>query len=70
MSVNHGFAEDIEHIGLIRRMPDGRIVQIGMTQGQQEMLKLSLNAIMLDKPMVVMPKEYNLVMASEVQSER
>ena len=66
MSVNHGFAEDIEHIGLIKRLPDGCIVQIGMTQEQQTMLRLSLAAIMQDKPMVLLPKTYDLVLKSEV----
>lgn len=66
MSVNHGFAEDIEHIGLIKRMPDGRIVQIGMTQKQQTMLQLSLAAISQDQPMVILPSEYDLVLKSEV----
>ena len=68
MSLNHGFADDIEHIGLIKRMSDGRIVQIGMTQEQQTMLRLSLAAIMQDKPMVVLPKTYDLVLKSEVKS--
>ena len=67
MSMNHGFAEDVEHIGLIKRMPDGRIVQIGMTQEQQTMLRLSLAAISKDKPMVQMPEQYDLVLVSEVQ---
>lgn len=66
MGINHGFADDIEHIGLIKRMPDGRIVQIGMTQEQQTMLRLSLAAISKDKPMVRMPEQYDLVLISEV----
>lgn len=66
MGINHGFADDIEHIGLIKRMPDGRIVQIGMTQEQQTMLKISLAAISKDKPMVRMPEQYDLVLVSEV----
>lgn len=66
MSINHGFADDIEHIGLIKRTHDGRIVQIGMTQEQQTMLKLSLAAISQDKPMVRMPEQYDLVLKSEV----
>lgn len=68
MSMNHGFTDDIEHIGLIKRTPDGRIVQIGMTQEQQTMLKLSLAAISKDRPMVRMPEQYDLVLISEVQS--
>ena len=66
MSMRHGFADDIEHIGLIKRMPDGHIVQIGMTQEQQTMLQLSLAAISQDKPMVRMPEQYDLVLKSEV----
>ena len=68
MSLNHGFADDIEHIGLIKRMHDGRIVQIGMTQEQQTMLKLSLAAISQDSPMVKMPEQYDLILKSEVES--
>lgn len=68
MSANHGFAEDIEHIGLIKRTADGRIVQIGMTQEQQVMLKVSLAAITQDAPMVRMPEQYDLVLISEVES--
>ena len=68
MSMNHGFADDIEHIGLIKRTLDGRIVQIGMTQAQQTMLRLSLAAISQDSPMVRMPEQYDLVLISEVQS--
>ena len=66
MSIKHGFADDIEHIGLIKRMPDGRIVQIGMTQKQQAILQLSLAAISQDSPMVRMPEQYDLVLKSEV----
>lgn len=66
MSLNHGFADDIEHIGLIKRTHDGRIVQIGMTQEQQVMLKVSLAAITQDAPMVRMPEQYDLVLISEV----
>lgn len=68
MGINHGFADDIEHIGLIKRMPDGRIVQIGMTQEQQTMLRLSLAAISKDKSMVRMPEQYDLVLVSEVSA--
>lgn len=66
MSVNHGFAEDIEHIGLIKRLPDGRIIQLGMTQDQQTMLQMLLGSITQDQPMVILPSEYDLVLKSEV----
>ena len=68
MSMNHGFAEDIEHIGLIKRLPDGRIVQIGMTQKQQMMLQMLLGSITQDQPMAILPSEYDLVLKSEVSA--
>ena len=66
MSINHGFAEDIEHIGLIKRMPDGRIVQIGTTAQQQMMLQMVLASLSQDKPMAILPERYDLVLKSEV----
>ena len=66
MSMNHGFAEDIEHIGLIKRLPDGRIVQIGTTAQQQMMLQMVLASFSQDKPMVLLPERYDLVLKSEV----
>ena len=66
MSVNHGFAEDIEHIGLIKRLPDGRIVQIGTTAQQQMMLQMVLASLSQDKPMAILPSDYDLVLKSEV----
>lgn len=66
MRANHGFTDDLEHIGLIKRLADGRIVQIGMTQKQQMMLQLSLNAIHQDKTLIILPSEYDLVLVSEV----
>ena len=66
MGINNGFADDIEHIGLIKRMPDGRIVQIGTTAQQQMMLQMVLASFSQDKPMVILPSEYDLVLKSEV----
>lgn len=66
MSINHGFAEDIEHIGLIKRTHDGRIVQIGMTQEHQMMLQMFLGSISQDQPLAILPSEYDLVLKSEV----
>ena len=68
MSMKHGFAEDIEHIGLIKRMADGRIVQIGTTAQQQMMLQMVLASFSQDKPMAILPERYNLVLKSEVKS--
>ncbi len=63
--MKHGFAEDIEHIGLIKRMPDGRIVQIGTNTQQQMMLQMVLASFSQDNPMAILPEEYDLVLKSE-----
>ena len=66
MSKNHGFAEDIGYVGLIKRMSDGRIVQIGTTAQQQMMLQMVLASFSQDKPMIILPSDYDLVLKSEV----
>lgn len=58
---------DENHVGLIKQMPDGRIVQIGMTNEQQMMLQMLLGSISQDQPMAILPSEYDLVLKSEVQ---
>ena len=59
-------ATDENHIGLIKQLPCGRIVQIGMTQEQQMMLQMLLGSISQDQPMAILPGEYDLVLKSEV----
>ena len=57
---------DKNHVGLIKQMPDGRIVQIGMTAEQQKMLQMLMGSMSQDQPMAVLPSEYDLVLRSEV----
>lgn len=57
---------DENHIGLIKQLPCGRIIQLGMTQGQQAMLQMLLGSITQDRPMAILPSEYDLVLKSEV----
>lgn len=59
-------ATDENHIGLIKQLPCGRIVQIGMTAEQQEILQMLLGSITQDQPMAILPSEYDLVLKSEV----
>ncbi|WP_372844771.1 hypothetical protein [Psychrobacter sp.] len=59
---------DGNHVGLIKQMPDGRIVQIGMTKEHQMMLQMLLGSISQDQPMAVLPSEYDLVLKSEVSA--
>lgn len=59
-------ATDENHIGLIKQLPCGRIVQIGMTQEQQTMLQMLLGSISQDQPMAMLPNDYDLVLKSEV----
>lgn len=59
-------ATDENHIGLIKQMPDGRIVQIGMTAEQQMLLQMVLGSISQDQPTAILPSEYDLVLKSEV----
>lgn len=59
-------ATDENHIGLIKQLPCGRIVQIGMTEEHQMMLQMLLGSISQDKPMAILPSEYDLVLKIEV----
>ena len=59
-------SSDEDHIGLIQQMLCGRIRQIGMTKDQQVMLRLLLGGISKEKPMVLLPEAYDLVLKSEV----
>lgn len=61
-------ATDENHIGLIKQLPCGRIVQIGMTEEHQMMLQMVLGSLSQDKPMAILPTEYDLVLKSEVHS--
>lgn len=57
---------DENHIGLIQQMACGRIRQIGTTAEQQQMLQMLLGSMSQDKPMYVLPEQYDLVLKSEV----
>ncbi|MGM8890684.1 hypothetical protein ACS8FA_07525 [Psychrobacter sp. 1Y1] len=59
---------DENHIGLIQQLPCGRIRQIGTTPEQQMMLQMVLTSFSQDKPMVILPESYDLVLKSEVNA--
>jgi hypothetical protein len=52
---------ELGKIGLVRVTSDGRIVQLGLTVEQSEMLQFFLATISQDNPLVVMGEDYELV---------
>lgn len=58
----------VGQIGLIQQQPDGRIVQIGLTPSQSTMLQAFLTSLSKEKPLLRMGKEYELVLASELDA--
>ena len=58
------------YYGVIEQLPCGRIRQIGMTQEQQELLKISMAAISNStQPFAHMPEQYDLILKSEVRDK-
>lgn len=56
---------EIGKIGLIQQNKDGSISQIGLTQEQSNLLQEMLKIISQDKPLVKLPKEYDLKLIKE-----
>jgi len=54
-------------IGLIQQNQDGRILQIGLTDSQSNLLQLFLAKLSEEKPFIKMPKEYDLTIAKKVE---
>lgn len=55
---------EIGKIGLIQETEDGRIVQIGLTKTQSELLQLFLSTLSKESPLIRMGGEYDLVLKS------
>jgi len=51
-------------IGLIQELDDGTICQIGLTQEQSDMLQIIVSSIAMGKPLIRLPKQYNLKLAN------
>ncbi len=57
---------ELGKLGLVQETEDGRIIQIGLTPEQSEMLQVFLATISQDKPFVKMGEDYDLVLKSEM----
>lgn len=53
-------------IALIQQTEDGRIVQIGITQAQSNMLQFFLSKLSEESKLIQMPEDYDLVLKSSV----
>ena len=53
-------------IALIQQQENGRIVQIGITQAQSNMLQFFLAKLSEESKLIQMPEEYDLILKSQV----
>ena len=56
----------IGNVGLIQETKDGRIIQIGLTEKQSNMLQVFLAALSKDQPLVQMTEEFDLILKRDV----
>lgn len=61
---------EVGTIALIQQTEDGRILQIGLTPNQSEMLQSFLAVISKESKLLQMPEEYDLVLKSSLKTER
>ena len=57
-------------IALIQQTEEGRILQIGLTPNQSEMLQSFLAVISKESKLIQMPEEYDLVLKSSLKTKR
>jgi hypothetical protein len=53
-------------IALIQQQENGRVVQIGITQAQSNMLQFFLAKLSEESKLIQMPEEYDLILKSQV----
>ena len=53
-------------IALIQQQENGRIVQIGITQAQINMLQLFLAKLSEERKLIQMPEDYDLILKSQI----
>ena len=61
---------EVGTIALIQQTEEGRILQIGLTPNQSEMLQSFLAVISKESKLVQMPEEYDLVLKSSLKTKR
>ena len=61
---------EVGTIALIQQTEEGRILQIGLTPNQSEMLQSFLAVISKESKLIQMPEEYDLVLKSALKMKR
>jgi hypothetical protein len=61
---------DVGTIALIQQTETGRILQIGLTPNQSEMLQSFLAVISKESKLIQMPEEYDLVLKSSLKAKK
>ena len=61
---------EVGTVALIQQTEDGRILQIGLTTNQSEMLQSFLAVISKESKLIQMPEEYDLVLKSSLKTKR
>jgi hypothetical protein len=59
---------EVGRLGLIQQLADGTITQIGLTPEQSQMLQIMVGSIANGKPLVRLPKEYNLKLSGDLRN--
>ena len=57
---------EVGTIALIQQQENGRVVQIGITQAQSNMLQFFLAKLSEESKLIQMPEEYDLILKSQV----
>lgn len=61
---------EVGTIALIQQTEEGRIVQIGLTPSQSNMLQFFLAELSKESKLIQMPEEYDLVLKSSLKKKR
>ena len=61
---------DVGTIALIQQTEEGRILQIGLTPAQSNMLQFFLAKLSEESKLIQMPEEYDLVLKSSLKTSR
>mgnify|MGYP006921480033 FL=1 len=61
---------DVGTIALIQQTEEGRILQIGLTVAQSNMLQFFLAKLSEESKLIQMPEEYDLVLKSSLKTKR
>ena len=56
-------------VGLIQQTPEGRILQIGLTPTQNNMLQFFLAKLSEESKLIQMPEDYDLILKSSLCSK-